>query len=144
MTNAEAIRAAAAAGEQPWASYIEEIKRQGVRDEDFDQWWNLPADERASVAQDDEETRLALYITAQERTGTSEGAAQELWKHHPRFYDPISDEITGSDDDPIPIELKDRINIWLLKADESELNEKVDHSSTFNALVREELRAGNL
>jgi hypothetical protein len=52
----------------------------------------------------------------------------------------------GSSIDPLPYELKDRVNAWMQKEMMSpeDLRRRVEESSTFNALVRSEIRAGRL
>ena len=54
---------------------------------------------------------------------------------------------TTKDDRPLPYELKDRINIYVEKRRQSDPNKfrkEIEQSSTFNALVRKEIKKGNI
>ncbi|MBX4206600.1 hypothetical protein KW784_02335, partial [Candidatus Parcubacteria bacterium] len=67
-------------------------------------------------------------------------------KHHPVFGNPEDISHGQGDDRPLPEELKDRINIYVEKQGlgNSEFKKKIDSTSTFNALVRQEIRNGNI
>lgn len=62
------------------------------------------------------------------------------------FGNPDDTTLTSGDDRPLPYELKDRVNTWMHKemASPDEFRRRVEESSTFNALVRSEIRAGRL
>ena len=62
------------------------------------------------------------------------------------FGDPDDTTNTTGDDQSLPWELKDRVNIWMQKqrASPEAFKKRVEQSPTFNALVRAEIRAGRL
>ena len=74
-------------------------------------------------------------------------ATIKVRKFHPIYGDPKDTAHTKGEDRPLPYELKDRINIYIEKrAKESSGNYKaeIEKATTFNALVRKEIRAGKL
>ena len=127
---------------------LEKKRREGVRDEDIRWWWNLDNLEKMMMLKVDEFHRMALHIKCRQEDGLSvERAAEQVRKHHPIFGDPEDTTHTQGDDRPLPEELKDRINIYVEKrfANDSEIFKKeIEQSTTFNALVRKEIRAGKL
>lgn len=127
---------------------LEKLRQEGVRDEDIRWWWNLNSVERAMMLKVDEFHRLALHIKCRQEDGLSvEQAAEQVRKHHPIFGNPEDTTHTQGDDRPLPEELKDRINIYVEKrftSDPEKFKEEIEQSSTFNALVRKEIRAGKL
>ena len=127
---------------------LEKKRREGVRDEDIRWWWNLDNLEKMMMLKVDEFHRMALHIKCRQEDGLSvERAAEQVRKHHPIFGDPEDTTHTQGDDRPLPEELKDRINIYVEKrfANDSEIFKKeVEQSSTFNALVRKEIRVGKI
>ena len=127
---------------------LEKKRREGVRDEDIRWWWNLDNLEKMMMLKVDEFHRMALHIKCRQEDGLSvERAAEQVRKHHPIFGNPEDTTHTQGDDRPLPEELKDRINIYVEKrfANDSEIFKKeIEQSTTFNALVRKEIRAGKL
>ena len=130
-------------------------KREGVRDEDIRWWWNMNDTERRMMTKQDNIINMAHYTHALENPtepveSTEEAlnnAAARVRKFHPKYGDPDDTTHTKGDDRPLPYELKDRINIYIEKrekADAEKFTEEVKQSSTFNALVRKEIRSGNL
>jgi len=70
-----------------------------------------------------------------------------LRKHRAIFGNPddITD-ITGKDR-PLPYELKDRINIYIENKSQKEpeqFKKDIEKSSSFNALIRKEIKKGNI
>lgn len=63
------------------------------------------------------------------------------------FGDPDDTTHTKGNYRPLPYELKDRINIYLekyKKKDPNMLKKVIENSSTFNSLIRNEIKSGNL
>ena len=68
-------------------------------------------------------------------------------KYHPFFGDTNDSTHVSGDDRLLPEELKDRINKYIEKRmlnDPEEYKKDIENSSTFNALIRKEIREGNL
>lgn len=126
---------------------------EGVRDEDIRWWWNRHDYERWMMFEVDENSRGALFIDeiAKSDAGSVEEAsleaAKKIRKFFPMFGDPDDTTHTKGNDRPLPYELKDRINIYIekyKKKDPNMLKKVIENSSTFNSLIRNEIKSGNL
>lgn len=126
---------------------------EGVRDEDIRWWWNMNDIERRMMLKTDEINRMALFInemkgsTATTKELAAKKASNEVRKFHPIYGDPDNAKHTKGDNKPLPAELKDRINIYIekrFKSDPEKYKKDIESSSTFNALIRKEIKAGNL
>jgi hypothetical protein len=123
------------------------IKKEGVREEDVRWWWNLNDIERHMMLKEDENAREALFIDRLKKDDLPDKAAEKVRKFHLMYGDPDDTSLTTDDDRPLPYELKDRINNYIQKRidDNSEkYKNDIEQSSTFNALIRKEIKAGNL
>jgi polyhydroxyalkanoate synthesis regulator phasin len=117
-------------------------RKEGVRDEDIRWWWNMHDLERRLMANDDEVTRLASFIYHKQEGKNSEQATTLVKKHLPIFGDPDDTRTFFGDDRPLPYELKDRVSIYIqhrANDDSDDYKRDVEHSSSFNALVRREI-----
>jgi hypothetical protein len=122
-------------------------KDEGVKDEDIRWWWNLHPLERYMMLQVDEFHRMALFIKEIEEGKSDEEAAAIMRKYHPMYGNSNDTTHTSGDDRPLPEELKDRINIYIEKrmtTNSEQYKKDIENSSTFNALIRKEIRTGNL
>lgn len=126
---------------------------EGVRDEDIRWWWNIHDYERWMMIKVDENSRMSLFLdeikksNAENLEKAQEEAAKKVRKFFPMFGDLDDTAHTKGNDRPLPYELKDRINIYMekyKKKDLDKLKEYIENSSTFNSLIRNEIKAGNL
>ncbi len=126
-------------------------KAEGVTDEDIRWWWNLNDIERRIMLKQDDIANGALFISELQKSNESskekaaQKAAEKVRKYHPIYGD--SDDITPATgaDRPLPYELKDRINIYIEKRareNPEKFKNEIEQSSTFNALIRKEIKAG--
>ncbi len=125
---------------------FESKRKEGVKDEDIRWWFNLNDVERRMMLKIDEFHRMSLFIHEVESGKTEEEADKIVRKYHPIFGD-LKDETHGSGDNrPLPLELKDRINNYIEKqgVGNTEFKKQMDSFLTFNALIRKEIRAGNI
>ena len=125
---------------------FENKRKEGVRDEDIKWWFNLNDVERRMMLKIDEFHRMSLFVHEVESGKTEEEADKTVRKYHPIFGD-LNDETHGNGDNrPLPLELKDRINIYIEKQGigNPEFKKEIDTSSTFNALIRKEIKTGNI
>jgi len=124
---------------------LKALRDEGVTSDDIRWWFNLSALERTILQKQDELCRGALFLGMVEQGATPEDAAAAVWTAHAKFGGP--EECKGeSDDRPIPIQLKRRIIEYTERfyTDPDELQRRVKNASSFNALVRSEIRSGNL
>jgi len=130
---------------------LSQKRAEGVKDEDIRLWWNLNDIERRMAIAADDIARLALFMDARERGLNEEEATKEVRKYHPIYEtiyeNPKDTTHTKGDDRPLPYELKDRINTYMIKratSNPEQYKKEIEESSTFNALVRKEIRAGRI
>lgn len=127
------------------------IKRvDGVTDNDIKWWWNLNEVERNMILAVDEMARLAL-LAYEIQNSTEINAAKIVWKFHPVYTYGVQKDAVPSwvkeEDLPLPIELKERVVTYSEKRSNDNLEKykkDMETSSTFNALIRREIKAGNL
>jgi hypothetical protein len=127
-------------------SYLIRIRKEGVSDEDIRWWWNRHDLERGMHHSFDVVSRLSEFKKKAADGMNERQAAEWVNKHYPNYGAPTNISIHTSEDRPLPYELGNRVNIYIEKrfklkvAFEAELND----FSSFNALVRQEIRKGNL
>lgn len=128
-------------------------RTESVRDEDIKWWWNLNDVERSIMVGVDEFHRIALCLKLVDEDGLSfKEAGEQVWKYHPKYTYGYRGEMKKmpkeiENEFPLPIELKDRINIYIekrAKSDPEKYKKDIEKSSTFNALIRKEIKAGNI
>lgn len=128
-------------------------RKEGVTDKDIKWWWNIHDYERRLMLKVDEMSRVALFINEvrNSKADSNEKAFDEASKKVRRFFpmygDPDDTTHTKGDDSPLPYELKDRINIYTekrAKKDPDEYKKEIENSSTFNSLIRREIKTGNI
>jgi hypothetical protein len=128
-------------------------RREGVRDKDIKWWWNMHDYERWMMIKVDENSRMALFLDEIKKSDAdsveeaSLEAAKKIRKFFPMYGDPDDTTHTKGNDSPLPYELKDRINIYiekLKKEDPNKLKKDIENSSTFNSLIRNKIKSGNL
>ncbi len=119
-----------------------------VRTEDVD-WWNgLSLDDCKSLEEEDNVFRFAAWKTFIERDGLSDlEAGKKVRLTFPTYYWKLAHRANekfalGAPDAKLPFVLKDRVN----RAVTARVIDKqaVERASSFNALIRQLIRAGRL
>ena len=104
--------------------------------------------ERGMIFQVDALDRFALFLKLMEEDGLSDDeAAKRVRKFHPIYGDPDDTSVTTGEDRPLMPELKDRVNTYVMKknqADPEKFKQDIEESSTFNALIRNEIKKGSI
>lgn len=124
-----------------------EKRKEGVRNEDIRWWWNMHDLERCIMVEIDNLPRMAVYTHSLEHGMSFEEATAKVRKCHPMYGEFSDTSTTTGEDRPLPYELKDRVNNYIEKktlSDPEGLKKEVGQSSSFNALVRDEIRKGNI
>ncbi len=124
-------------------------KEEGVRDEDVRWWWNLnDVERRMMLAQDLAAKSTGMLAALEKGIATSPDEAIDIViKIHPVYGNPDDTTHSSGDDRPLPYEMKDRVNIYIQKRagkNSEEYKREMESSSSFNALIRKEMRAGKL
>ncbi|HUU96064.1 MAG TPA: hypothetical protein VM487_10015 [Phycisphaerae bacterium] len=138
---------ARAASDPEFGARLAVKRKDGVTDEDIRWWWNMDGLERCMMCVSDENSRMALFMSSKQEAGlTAQEAGAKVNRYLPLYGDMSRPTDPQGDDRPLPFELKDRINKWRMKkmGDPEGLSRQLDSVSSFNALVRKEIRAGNL
>ena len=135
-------------------STVEEIKsmlakrrKEGVRDEDIRWWWNMHPLERKMMLKFDDVNKLSVFTRIRKEEGLNEEeAAKKVRKFHVIYGEPDDTAHTVGDDRPLPEELKDRIDIYIEKqtTNQEKYKKEIEESSTLNALLRKEIKKGNI
>jgi hypothetical protein len=140
------VERATSGGEVP--SIVKKLRREGVNDEDIRWWWNMHDLERRMMLLVDDMSRTAVMMEAMNDKGQSrERGAASVRTMFPIFGDPDDTRHAQGDDRPLPFELKERINVYIerrAREDSSSLKCDIAKHTTVNALVRHEIRCGNL
>jgi hypothetical protein len=119
----------------------------GVKDADIKWWWNLNDVERRLILFDDEAQGLSVFITLLKRGETAENAGIERSKTLPWYEDPSEKYDQNNIHRPIPNELHDRVNNYVMrrmKSDHEKFKKDIEESKTLNGLIRNEIKNGNL
>lgn len=129
-------------------SMLEKRRKEGVRDQDIRWWMNCHELERKMMLKVDQWASYTLFKKLVEEDGlTSEEAAKEVRKTHPFYGDSDDTSHASGEDRFLPFELKDRINIYIEKRaqeNRQDFKEDIKKASSFNALIRKEIRSGNV
>jgi len=130
------------------ANMLAKRRKDGVRDEDIRWWMNRHELDRKMMIKFDDMSKLALFRKLLEEDRLSEEiAGKEVKKYLPVFGDPDDTSTSSGDDRPLPFELKDRINIYIQKrsqTDPEQYKREIVESSSFNALIRKEIKKGKV
>ncbi len=129
-------------------SMLAKRRKEGARDEDIRWWWNMHPLERKMMLKFDDVNKLSVFTRIRKEEGLNEEeAAKEVRKFHVIYGEPDDTTHTVGDDRPLPEELKDRINIYIIKrssTDQDKYKKEIEESSTLNALLRKEIKKGNI
>jgi len=128
-------------------SIVAKKRNEGVRDQDIRWWFNMSDLEIRILLKVDDISIRSLFTKLREHDLSEDEAAKEIRKRYPLFGDPDDISQSTGEDRPLPYELKNRINIFVqkrLQKDPETFKNEIEGSSTFNALVREEVKKGNV
>ncbi|PJC01578.1 MAG: hypothetical protein CO073_03300 [Candidatus Komeilibacteria bacterium CG_4_9_14_0_8_um_filter_36_9] len=126
---------------------LEVGRKEGVRDEDVRWWFNMHPIERQMMMKMDEFHKTTLVVSLLQDGKEMEEALRQVEKYHPIFGDPENTKKQKGENRPLPEQLKDRINIYIEKRatnNPEQYKKDIENSSSFNALIRKEIKAGNL
>jgi hypothetical protein len=123
-------------------------RAEGVTDQDIRWWWNMHHLERAMMCKLDDLNRHLLLTRFIEHEGLRrEEAARKLASYDPLFGEPGETHADRHEDQPLPYELKERVQSYLQKRsilDPEAFTREIKESSSLNALIRKEVQRGNL
>lgn len=138
-------------GEQTAKTIVDKARVEGATDEDIREFWNLNDLQRRMVIWSENLHRTAMAMSLWKPglpRNEEEKVAATIRKTFPKYGDPDDTIVTSGDDRPLPHELRGRVDRWRIKIiseeGEDRIRERINNYSTFNALIREEIRKGNL
>lgn len=129
---------------------LKKKRKEGVTDEDIRWWWNMHDIERRLMLHIDEISRLQAFteeIQNSEAEDPAKEAARRVSQFHPIFGDTVDAKEVRKPDSPLPHELKNRINIYIEERalkDAALFKRDMESASSFNALIRSEIKAGKI
>lgn len=142
---------AAESGDPNAKNIVNKARKEGASDEDVREFWNLNDLQRRMVIWSENLHRVAMTTSLWEPglpKDEEEKIAAKIRKTFPKYGDSDDTSVTSGDDRPLPHELRGRVDRWRIKIiseeGEEKMREKINRYSTFNALVRDEIREGNL
>jgi hypothetical protein len=130
------------------AKDLKKKRQEGVTDEDISVYWNAPELWRRTVDQLGRFLMFSLWKELVAQGKSEEAAAIHVRKAFPYWGDPDDTRVTSGDDRPLPAELSRREDAWTSRerqriGDEA-FKERCESSSSYNAIIRAEIRAGRL
>jgi hypothetical protein len=130
-----------------YKSLLTKKRNQGVIDEDIRWWWNMHDLEKRMMTEDDNLSGFALFLKLREDGLNEEEAGKRVKKIRPIFGDPDDTSTSTGEDRPLPWELKNRINIYIQnrsQTNKEKFKNEIAESSSFNALIRKEMKNGKV
>lgn len=127
------------------------LRSEGVTDKDIKWWWNFSQIERSMIIKNDEMEYHNFFVTQLIKTQsqfpkkeTAQKAARALTnKRFPIYTQDLQDYFI-SPDDPLPYELKERIDAFMDHSarftDFQQILTQLQQSSTFNAFIRQQIQ----
>ena len=127
---------------------LDRTRAEGVTNEDIKWWWNSSDLGRSMALAMDEITKISTVHGLIEKEGFNEDEAWEkIPKYCPIFGDPYDSSNSDNRHNPLPFELKNRVNIYIekkVKTDHEQFKKEIDKSPSFNSLIRKEIEKNNL
>lgn len=126
------------------------LRSEGVTDKDIIWWWNFSQIERSMIIKNDEMEYHNFFVTQLLKTQTqfpkketAQNAARALAnKRFPIYTQHLQDDVF-SPDDPLPYELKERVDAFMANASRSpdfqQTLQQLQTFSTFNAFIRQQI-----
>lgn len=126
---------------------VEKARRNGAKDEDIRNYWNMKEWERRLVIWYDNIYRIAGYEKLVNEGLSEDLAVKKLNRSFPYYGDPDDTSKCSGEDRPLPYEIKDRVNSYMIKCGFSNIEEievKLGNYSSMNAFIMEEMMKGVL
>lgn len=124
--------------------------KEGVREEDFQWWWNMPDLERQMFFQVDDMLKIGYHHALRTSGVPKDEALQRVRSTHAVYVEFLGENRDPNDvHGPLPVELRARVLRFIegqaaLDPSGAIWREKVFHAGSFNAAVRREIREGNV
>jgi len=124
---------------------VERAKNEGATETDIRRWWNQSdLRRRMTCWAEDVAVRLPMYLAAKRHGLSDKEAEQKVRRFFPLYGDPRDCRYGSGDDRPLPHELRHRVENYRRNRSIAQMRKKIEQYSSYNALVRAEIRSGNL
>ena len=141
----DALIEGAQEGQTECVARVESARNEGATEADIRRWWNLDDLKRRMICWAEEvAVRLPMYLTAKQHGLSDDDAAEKVRSLFPVYGDPQDTRYGTGDDRPLPHELRHRVENYRRNRSVAQMREKLKGYSSYNALVREEIRGGSL
>ena len=132
-------------GDEQASRIVEKARKEGATDEDIRRWWNMSDLRRRMICwAEDTCVRMPMYVTATRHGLSEEEATEKVRQYFPVYGDPDDEDEDTGEDRPLPHELRERIERYRRAHHNEDRRSKLEGYSSYNALVRDEIRSGNL
>jgi hypothetical protein len=126
---------------------LKAIREEGVTNDDIKFWWNMNDLERrvGTLIEDFFRAQLFYFFTLNKME--EEKAHAQIKKTHPLYGDVSVPWDGDKHDKPLPFELKERINLFIIKNSREgaeDFHKELLEYSSFNAFLREKIKQGLL
>ncbi|HCS48868.1 MAG TPA: hypothetical protein DIW61_11670 [Candidatus Aminicenantes bacterium] len=126
---------------------VDKARRNGATDRDIRRYWNLREWERRLMIWYDNVYRVAAHEKMIAEGLSKEQSQRKLNKSFPYYGDPDDESICQGNDRPLPYEIKDRVNSYMIEKRLTGLEEverRLEGYSSVNAFLREQMKKGSL
>lgn len=124
-------------------TFVENLRKEGVRDEDIRWWWNMHDLERRIIEKLDDSIRITAFINNCRKGMSKAKAAESVRKLYPIYGDPKDESYAVGDNRSLPDELRNRVNAYIEKKFK-DIPEEVEKFTSFNAFIRNEIRKDSI
>ncbi len=127
---------------------LDKKRKEGVSDNDIRWWWNMNDIERRLKIKLLEIQKNTFISKICSQYGLNTEEAEKIFrKSHPVFGAPEDNMEIPDEDQPLPYELMDKIFVFIdriYQLNDKDIIEEVSKSSTFNAFLRHQIKAGKI
>lgn len=125
--------------------YVLRIKKDGVIDEDIDDWWSLNDVERKLIFEI-ENYFINFFLALGEESGLKGDDVVRFLMKNKSVYDNFNHPFFSGDSAPLPIELRNRVNKCMnsFLEDDTKFNEELNNYPSMNAFLRHKITMGDL
>jgi len=127
---------------------LDQKRKHGVTNSDIKRWWNLDNLERTLSMVFENYSKALLFTHLSQSQNLSKNEIENIIsKTYPKYGDIDENVKDISGNDPLPYELKHRINLYTARKQKENpkyFHTELEKHSSFNAFVRKEIEGGRL
>lgn len=122
------------------------LYKEGVTDEDFTQWWNMPDSQHVKIKEDDNISKMTVLNVLISKGMSRKKAVEKIFKTFPVYGDQNDSSKVKGKDKFLPYELKNRINKFFTTTATKNISveKEVLKFSSMNAYIRSKIKNGEI